>query len=79
MNSGSRSSAINILFILTLVFYAAAIGLSLAHIADAITNHAWGAFEGTFGAMLLILKADNDHPHPPPPAEPANLPKQEGK
>jgi hypothetical protein len=73
MNSGSRSSAINILFTLTLIFYAAAIGMSVLHVAEPIIDHAWGAFEGMSGALLLILKADSDHPQNPiPPANPAN-------
>jgi hypothetical protein len=72
MNSGSRSSAINILFILTLVFYGAAISLSILHVAEPIIDHAWGAFEGMSGALLLILKADSDHPkNPIPPVDPA--------
>lgn len=69
MNSGSRSSAINILFSLVLIFYIAAVVLGLAHIQENILDHAWGAFEGTLGALLLILKADSDHPTPP--ADPA--------
>jgi hypothetical protein len=75
MNSGSRSSAINILFTLTLIFYAAAIGMSILHVAEPIIDHAWGAFEGMSGALLLILKADSDHANPQnpiPPANPAN-------
>lgn len=72
MNSGSRTAAVNILFILTLIFYLAAIGLSMAHVAEAIIDHAWGAFEGVSGALLLILKADSDNhnqnPTQPPPA-----------
>lgn len=71
MNSGSRSSAINILVGMTMLFFAAAVTLSMMHVADGLTNHAWGAFEGMSGALLLILKSDSDHHDPTPPADPA--------
>jgi hypothetical protein len=77
MNSGTRSSAINILFILTLAFYCAAVALACFHIAEPIVDRAWGAFEGVIGALLLILKADNDNHKsdaPPPLARPVDPP-----
>lgn len=73
MNFTSTNPAIRILFSLTLLFYATAVALSMFHAPDPVTNHAWGAFEGVFGALLLMLKADNSHSTPPlvPPAGPA--------
>jgi hypothetical protein len=49
--------------------------MSILHVAEPIIDHAWGAFEGMSGALLLILKADSDHANPQnpiPPANPAN-------
>ena len=73
MRSDTRSSATNMLFLLVLMFFSAAIGLSYMHAVPAVLDRAWGAFEAVLGALLLILKTDAERPPNPtlPPGDPA--------
>lgn len=65
MNTGTRTAAINILFALDILFFATAIALSLMASSAGVADKAWEAFAGANGALLLILKADNDNPTQP--------------
>lgn len=62
-----KPSPVWILLGLDVLFFAAAVGLSMWH--QGIADKAWEAFTGINGALLLILKADA--PNPSQPANPA--------
>lgn len=64
-------SPVYILLGLDLLFFGAAVALSILH--QAVATQAWEAFTGINGALLLILKADN--PNPSAPVAPAQPPK----
>ena len=59
-----QPSPVYILLGLDLLFFGAAVALSILH--QAVATQAWEAFTGINGALLLILKADNPNPSQPP-------------
>lgn len=59
-----KPSPVWILLSLDVLFFAAAVGLSIWH--QSVADKAWEAFTGINGALLLILKADNPNPSQPP-------------
>ena len=64
-----QPSPVYILLGLDLLFFGAAVALSILH--QAVATQAWEAFTGINGALLLILKADPSTPSQPVgPAQP---------
>ncbi len=64
-----QPSPVYILLGLDLLFFGAAVALSILH--QAVATQAWEAFTGINGALLLILKADPSTPSQPAgPAQP---------
>ena len=55
-----KPSSVWILLCLDLLFFGAAVALSILH--QPVATQAWEAFTGINGALLLTLKADNPNP-----------------
>jgi hypothetical protein len=64
----TRNASIVIVLGLDVLFFAAAIGVSVQPAFADLSTKLWGLFAGTNGALMLALNASGNTPTPPSPA-----------
>jgi hypothetical protein len=64
----TRNASIAIVLGLDVLFFAAAIGVSVQPAFADLSTKLWGLFAGTNGALMLALNASGNTPTPPSPA-----------
>ena len=64
----TRNASIVIVLGLDVLFFAAAIGISVQPAFADLSTKLWGLFAGTNGALMLALNASGNTPTPPSPA-----------